>query len=576
MKTIKKIYSCYRNMKIRAKLLWIYALMLIVTILLLNIVLRATLEKRLYAHEESVLTNELAKAATQMAGQISDIIDFSDVIYNNDELLEACNVGYGQHYLNMYFAYSNVIQPQLYIYKFLRPDITDICIYSDCGLVPYKGLVKNLADLQETPLFEQAAHVHNPQWGIINTENEPKVVSLRKLPQNSIYPYNNYLYLEMNYDDFFSCIKNIGNDTFGVVVMDNDNQVLFNYVSNNSSDIASYIDTITINSDTSSLKFREAFLSLETEISPVGWKVYYLSPANNIRHTVSQVLFTTFIMITLCFTLLFFLTFFMVNSMLSPLQKLTKIIGEISLEDMEQHELLPLPDRHDEIGTLIKSFRSMLKHIGSLIDEAYVQKLKTKEYQLKSLRAQINPHFLYNTLSMINAKAVISEQNEISQTVKQLTIFYRTSLNKGEAITTIENELENIKAYISLQLMLTGNAFQVEYHLDEELLDVEIPSLILQPLVENAIEHGLKNSRRFPKKLTVTLSMQGNICLIAINDNGCGISKNRYENLFSLDTGHIGIKNVNERLKLSYGDAFGLQIESSEEKGTVVTVRIPM
>ena len=176
------------------------------------------------------------------------------------------------------------------------------------------------------------------------------------------------------------------------------------------------------------------------------------------------------------------------------------MISKISLADIEKHELLIIPNRNDEIGKLIHTFNSMLKRIRSLIDEAYVQKLKAKEYQLNALRAQINPHFLYNTLSLISARAIIAEQTEISETVQLLTLFYRTSLNKGQDITTIRNELENIKAYISIQLILTNHSFLVEYQLEEALLELPIPCLILQPIVENAIEHGLRSSRRQPRR----------------------------------------------------------------------------
>ena len=264
------------------------------------------------------------------------------------------------------------------------------------------------------------------------------------------------------------------------------------------------------------------------------------------------------------------------NSILSPLRQLTGVISRISLEDIEKHELLIIPNRNDEIGKLIHTFNSMLKRIRSLIDEAYVQKLKTKEYQLNALRAQINPHFLYNTLSLISARAIIAEQTEISETVQLLTLFYRTSLNNGQDITTIRNELENIKAYISIQLILTNHSFLAEYHLEEEFLELSIPCLILQPIVENAIEHGLRSSRRQPRRLTIDLSSEKDFCCIRVCDNGCGIPTDKIQGLFSCETTHIGIKNVNERLKLSYGNNLGLLINSEEGCGTEVIIRIPI
>ncbi len=249
---------------------------------------------------------------------------------------------------------------------------------------------------------------------------------------------------------------------------------------------------------------------------------------------------------------------------------------EISFDHIEKYTLLLIPGRGDEIGELIRAFNSMVKRIRNLINETYVQSLKAKEYQLNALRAQINPHFLHNTLSMISARVIVADQPEISEMVRLLSSFYRTSLNNGQEYTTIENEMKNVQAYISLQLFLTNHSFSVEYHLDPRLLDCSIPCLILQPIVENSIEHGLRPSRKANRKLNLSLEQEEGVCCIKVEDNGVGIEKDVMDTLFSLETSHIGIKNVNERLKLSYGGKMGLRINSSPEWGTIVIIRLPV
>ena len=183
--------------------------------------------------------------------------------------------------------------------------------------------------------------------------------------------------------------------------------------------------------------------------------------------------------------------------------------------------------------------------------------------------AQINPHFLYNTLSLISAKAIISEQTEISEPVQLLTVFYRTSLNKGHEITTVQSELENIRSYLSIQPMLTDHSFSIGYHLDETLLSCRIPCYVLQPLVENAIGHGLRNSRKPEKKLEISLYRRGAACCIEIYDSGMGI-------LLQRETDHLGVKNMYERLKLACGSDDVLRICSEPLQYTRVTLQIPM
>ena len=152
--------------------------------------------------------------------------------------------------------------------------------------------------------------------------------------------------------------------------------------------------------------------------------------------------------------------------------------------------------------------------------------LEKKNYQQKILYAQINPHFLYNSLSLINSRAILSGQNDISEMVILLSTFYRTALNKGKDITTLENELMNIQAYVKIQLFSYSESIEVVYNIEEALAGVPFPNFILQPLVENALDHGLKNSLKKDKKLTVTVKKEEYMAVdfisIWIEDNGCG------------------------------------------------------
>lgn len=576
MRTLDLFFRYIRDMKLKTKLICIYIIASLSALFLVFIVLKASLGKQLFAHEQSMLSNALNQSISQLETQINDIINLSNVIYNNDDIISAINVDYGNDYFKMYTAYSNIIKPELYIYKCLIPEVTDILLYSSCGIVPHKNLVNDLSVLETESWFPEIKEIHTPSWIVTGTEKSPSLASIRMLPKIPSYPFDNYLYLETDYDNFFACTNSISQDAYALIIAGKNNSLIYQFHSFPGDDMPVNPQKLLGSYEAAIKEYGSRYIFLNASVESAGWNIYYYSPVSNVKGTVERTIFTAFFMIALCFTILFFLTFFTVNSILSPLRQLTGVISRISLEDIEKHELMIIPNRNDEIGKLIHTFNSMLKRIRSLIDEAYVQKLKTKEYQLNALRAQINPHFLYNTLSLISARAIIAEQTEISETVQLLTLFYRTSLNKGQDITTIRNELENIKAYISIQLILTSHSFLVEYHLEEELLELPIPCLILQPIVENAIEHGLRSSRRQPRKLTIDLSSEEAFCCIRVCDNGCGIPADKIKGLFSCETTHIGIKNVNERLKLSYGNNPGLIINSEEGGGTEVVIRIPI
>ena len=577
MSLFRSIFDIFRDLKLKTKLQVIYFLASAVTFFLLIFVLNTMIGRQLFSHERSSLGNSLQQGISQLEIYINDTINLSNFIYNNDEMLSACNQNYGTDYFRMYTTYSNDILPDIYVYQCLIPEVTDIKIYTSCGLIPYMNAVDDLNNLENMSWFHDSSGSPH-QWFTYTADGKEKLAYIRKLPQNTVYPYENYLYLETDYKYFFSGMASITKDSYGLVITDAHHNLLYQYTS--FPDGRFPINSKTLDEDFEEISSRHSgqYLFLSAEIDSVGWNVYYYSPIKTIKNTVTQTVLTTFFIIAVCFALLYFLTFFTVNSILSPLAQLTGVIEKISLENIGNHEILIIPGRQDEIGTLIQTFNAMLKRIRTLIDEAYVQKLKAKEYHFNALRAQINPHFLYNTLSQISARAIMSGQNDISRTVQLLALFYRTSLNTGNDITTIGNELDNIRAYISIQLTLTDYSFQVKYDLDESLLQLPIPCLILQPLVENAIEHGLRNSRRTDRMIHILLSgdENQNLCSIRIRDNGIGIPKDRLKELFLLETDHVGIRNVNERLKLFFGEKYGLALVSSPECGTEVTVQIPL
>lgn len=575
MKKLNEAFLFFLNLKLKTKLILIYIFTYCICVALLFLVLRAAVGRQYFEHEKSLLGSSLMQGVSQVENQITDAVNLSNVIYNNDDLLSACNVDYGNNYFRMYTAYQNDILPDLYIYKCLLPDVSTIRIYTSCGLIPYKDSVEDISLLKEIPWFDAQTSGHSLQWGLTGTQDAPKLSCIRRLARNSVYPFQNYLYFEIDYEAPFASLTSISQESYGLVVAGADGSLLFQHHSFPSDDMALDGADLVQNYPHVCESLEDQYLFLSVPLESTGWSVYYYSPVSEIRSAVTGTILSTFFIISFSFALLFLLIFFILTTILSPLAQLTGTIEKISLEDIGRHELLIIPGRRDEVGTLIQTFNTMLERIHTLIDEAYIQKLHTREYQLKALRAQINPHFLYNTLSLISARAIVAGQDDISEMVRLLTLFYRTSLNHGHDLTSIRNELENIRAYLSIQLTLSDHAFDVVYDLDEKLLDLTIPCLILQPLVENAIEHGLMDSRNPSKVLHISLYQKNEYCYIAICDNGLGIPDEKMAELFSCETDHIGIKNVYERLKLSYGEGNGLSIESRPNMGTRAVIRIP-
>ena len=172
----------------------------------------------------------------------------------------------------------------------------------------------------------------------------------------------------------------------------------------------------------------------------------------------------------------------------------------------------------------------MVEKIGNLVEDIRIEQLNLRATELKLLQAQINPHFLYNSLSLINWKAIMADQTEISEMAQLLSTFYRTTLNKGKSVTTVKGEWDNTCSYIRIQSIMHSGKFDVEQHVEASMMDCEMLNLILQPLVENAIGHGLDHKEgNGKKKLWVSGREAGDVLEFEVKDNGCGIPEEDIE-----------------------------------------------
>lgn len=240
---------------------------------------------------------------------------------------------------------------------------------------------------------------------------------------------------------------------------------------------------------------------------------------------------------------------------------------------------LPVPVHSgDEIGFLAERFGVMNHNIKELTTRIYNEQTQKKEYELKMLQAQINPHFLYNCLDNISSLITDQKNETATAMVSHLGRYYRAILSKGRNIITIREELELIRAYLEIQLIRIPDLFTYEITVDEDILDFKILKMILQPIVENSVIHGFagfKNSGRI--KIEGTLENQ-TVCIL-ISDNGKGIPEGSHSSIFApaptAIPKHFGLKNIQERIRLKHGEKYGISIKSEQGQGTQIEVRFP-
>ena len=237
-------------------------------------------------------------------------------------------------------------------------------------------------------------------------------------------------------------------------------------------------------------------------------------------------------------------------------------------------------ESQDEIAVLVRNFNDMTKEIGSLVDDMKKNHEMLRMIEMKLLQAQINPHFLYNSLSLINWKAIEYEQEDISEITLALSNYYRTSLNKGKNILSFEQELSNMQSYLKIQQIMHDNSFDVVINVSEEVMPCESLNLILQPLVENAIDHGIDLLTDRKGVITVEAKMQTDeegkkLVCVTVSDNGVGMDKETAQNFLTVQSKGYGARNVNDRIRLYYGESYHLEVQSMPDEGTTITIKFP-
>jgi len=317
----------------------------------------------------------------------------------------------------------------------------------------------------------------------------------------------------------------------------------------------------------------------------IGWNILIATPYNEIiKGSKSILLFNAFIafMAILFSSLISYAYSKLLFRPISTLQKGIKHLKEGNFKfQLESHS-------SDEMGQLIDSFNSMIRTINALIVNQYEEKIARKEAELKFLQSQINPHFLYNTLQTISSMAVLKKAPEINSIAKNLARILRYAVSETSSFVTLQEELSNLVSYLDIQKLRFKELLNYNINASEKLKDCKILKFILQPIVENSIIHGMEGKGE-PCFISINAAMEDECINIHIEDNGIGISQDKVKNLLENINSdnmsnnptderyntNIGLRNINKRIKLAYGEDYGITVDSEKWKWTRVSLKIP-
>lgn len=310
-----------------------------------------------------------------------------------------------------------------------------------------------------------------------------------------------------------------------------------------------------------------------------NYKYVELYPLSDFYAETYKIIIFMLFLIFLVLCLIAFLYYLLSSRFVKPLNELTEAMR--NFDDNSLSKRVPISGTN-EVATLSSGFNKMVDRINGIIEDVRQKESAQKQAELMAMRSQIKPHFIYNTLNSVKILASYNKQNEIAKALQRLAGLIRHTFSFTESYCTFEDEINYIKDYIALMQMCYVNNIDVTYDIDEEISGCTVPAILLQPIVENAISHGLAMKlveKGEAAKLSIRAVRENEKVLIEVTDNGAGISPEKLKNIFEIEPNKmekgVGIKNISERIKLLYGDAFGLTIKSIEGMFTTVSINLP-
>ncbi|UPK46851.1 sensor histidine kinase [Paenibacillus pabuli] len=544
------IKSKFNDIRLRNKLLLSHLVIALIPILLLGLLS--------FIQSYRIQMKELRSEAEASLEQVSNIMDYKINRYNtlsefmvlNRDLSQIFTKDYEGNYYNMYLDFRDILEPLISNIRLMDDDIEGITFYTSGDLLGIRNNILPIGDLKSKSWYDG---FRGRRW-IVDGEKLYLVQELISNPKDS-----NFMVISIQHDRIFADLDNLS-EHVAVYIEDAKQHVIFQ--ENHERAVVA-----------TGLKVRDSGdLSLSRSLANNGWTIHYNLLNTNAYANAMGIFQITLFVIILSLIITFLLIYVISNNFT---QRIIHIKNKVDKVERNNLDVIIQSSSRDEFGELTNGIGKMLKRINSLISQVYHAEIAKKESEYNKLISQINPHFLYNTLSFIRWRAEKRSDIETSYMVSALARFYRTTLNQGKNMVTIKDEMQHIKAYLDLQLIMNDGRFDVDYHILDEVLHTEVIHFMLQPIVENAIKHGFVEPDVTNYRIHIAVCRAEEGIIFTVRDNGVGMTPMQTEGLLTGENGGCGVRNVNDRIKLYYGRDYGLVIHSEPGNGTEVSIVLP-
>lgn len=501
------------------------------------------------------LSAQLAQTRKTLEEKMRDYYSVSNILYMDDTLYNYLTVDYSQRGYEELYGYVDGLCTNIHT---LYPDISGISFYTSNDTLPKDGYYFNHLDWENLPDWYART-----SWagGTLHMEGEDgQTVSFTRLMNlYELGEYSFFIKIEVPRESLESILES-GDDQVTLAVSGEDGKVKLTNRPELLGTFAAWEET-------------EGRIVMQDFVEYCGTLTMY---TDSRRFNAIAGRAASRILLVFCASLgLAFLSIYLYSrGFRRDVEKV--MTGAKAIGDGQLDYQIPDP-REDEIGQIARSVNRMGSYINTLVEDSYKKELARQTSELNLLQEQINPHFLYNALSSISSLALCNKDKDTNRALVCLSEFYRISLNKGKQELTIREEIRLLDSYLKIQQVRFGDVIRVEYELDETLLERKVVKLALQPVVENSIHHGrTDDSDVF--HILIRLFEEEEKTIFEVIDDGCGIEQEKLlalQESMNQSEGGYGLKNVNIRIKLRYGMAYGLFVESEPGVGTKVRIELP-
>lgn len=572
---------------LRFKLIATLIILILIPIIIVFFLLFDQVKNIMFENYSEVALQSVTENTKNIDFILNDINEFSNLILTNRDLANILkkesdpNTNEMENCLRDFFA--------------SRGDIQGLYVYSGRNMYSI-GLNKVVKRIDDADWFKELLKTHGEvKW--INTRNEKirimagdfdkynfslgrKIIDLLSLKELGVLVIdiderileNSYKELIQQADiDVFICDQN------GYIISHPDKSK----IGTNISGSQLFKNITSGDGDYGKISYKSGNrdnLVLYSTCHVTGWKLVELIPKNYLYKEINKIRKIVIVAIIIIYAFIsLIIALFISVKFIEPIRRLMKKMKTAKDENLDVQINVSNPD---EIGQLELSFNNMIIEIKSLIEKMVDEERAKKEIELEVLHAQINPHFVYNTLNSIKWMAKIQGANNISSTVTALIKLLRISINLGNDMILLKDEIEYVQSYVLIQKIRFNEQFEVIYSIEEDCKKCNIPKLILQPIVENSIIYGNQDNIATHLEIEIKANREGNLLIIQVIDNGPGIENEILERIFSTQKNvnkfsQVGLNNISQRIKLYFGEGYGIYINTAKGKGTCVKLILP-